>query len=115
MSTRGQTIWELLGGKQPPTTNRVHIVWPTFTDLVAIFKGEAPIGWSLAPQFTSATGGTPWDAGKIARLETRPEHANWIQKFINVTSMDIDIENEGELAGPVEQIPLAPSAITPTA
>ena len=108
-----QTWWQVIIGQKPPTTNRVHQVWSTFTELVAIFKGDAPISWPLARQFNSTTGGAQWDDGKIARLEKRPEHANWIQKFINVTSMDIDIENEEELTEPVALIPLAPSAITP--
>ena len=104
ISTRGQTIWELLGGKQPPTTNRVHIIWDSVLDLISVFKGEAPISLPLSPQFT----GNPLNAGVLEAVVRKPEHANWINRFSEVQSLDIDIEDEAELGDP-DLIPLQPN------
>lgn len=107
ISTRGQTIWELLGGKQPPTTNRVHLVWETLDTLIEIFKGEAPVTLPLSPEFTKS----PLDAGLVAIIEKHPEHANWIQRFSKVDSLDIDIEDDPSVKdlGNPDLIPLNPN------
>lgn len=106
ISTRGQTWWEVLGGKQPPTTNRVHLIWESLDTLLAVFRGEAPIGLPLSPQFTEH----PLDAGLVAVIEKKPEHANWVNRFSEVQSLDIDIEDETvvDLGNP-DLIPLNPN------
>ena len=104
VSTRGQTIWELLGGKQPPTTNRVHLIWDSVDTLISVFKGEAPVTLPLSTEFTRA----PLDPGLVAIIETKPEHANWINRFSNVLDLDIDIEDEENLGNP-DLIPLRPN------
>ena len=104
VSTRGQTWWEVLGGKQPPTTNRVHLVWDSVDTLISIFKGQAPVTLPLSPEFTRK----PLDPAIVAIIEQKPEHANWVNRFSNVLDTDIDIEDEENLGNP-DLIPLRPN------
>ena len=106
-----QTWWQVIIGQTPPKQNRIHLIWDSVDTLLEVFKGQAPIGLPLSPQFTAA----PLDSALVAIVERKPEHANWVSKFFNVIDLDIDIEDEEGVTdlGNPDLIPLQPAAVTP--